>query len=107
MKEIIMHLQRIKTEVKNLFDENHRIRTKSSRNNDMIMLYDIRLNIQHFEKLKFRWLKFFRFFQIFSQKDTYIIAELNDAELRKTTFNNRVKNSIFENKLFSKVRRKL
>ena len=49
-----MHLQRIKTEVKNFFDENHRIRTKNFRKIDMIMLHDIRLNNQHFEKLTFR-----------------------------------------------------
>ena len=39
-----MHLQRVKTEIKNPFDENHRIRTKNFRKNDMTMLHDIRLN---------------------------------------------------------------
>ena len=54
LKETIMHLQKVKTKVKNLFNENYRIRTKDFRKIDMIMLYDIRLNNQHFERLTFR-----------------------------------------------------
>ena len=90
-----MHLQRIKTEAKNFFNENHRIRTKNFRKIDMIMLHDIRLNNQHFEKLTFRWLKFFRIFQTFSQKDIYIIAKLNEAELKNTMSENRLKKFYF------------
>ena len=86
-----MHLQRVKTEIKNFFDENHRTRTKIFRKIDIIMLHDIRLNNQHFEKLTFRWLNFFRIFQTFSQKDIYIIAKLNETELRKTVLKNRLK----------------
>ena len=91
LKKTIMHLQRIKTEVKNFFDENHRIRTKNFRKIDMIMLHDIRLNNQHFERLTFRWLKFFRIFQVFSQKDIYIIAKLDETELKSTISENRLK----------------
>ena len=91
LKETIMHLQKVKTEAKNFFDENHRIRTKDFRKTDMIMLHDIRLNNQHFEKLTFRWLKSFRIFQTFSQKNIYIIAKLNKAELRDTVSENRLK----------------
>ena len=91
LKKTIMHLQRIKTEVKNFFDENHRIRTKNFRKIDMIMLHDIRLNNQHFEKLTFRWLKSFRIFQAFSQKDIYIIAKLDETELKNTVSENRLK----------------
>ena len=40
-------------------------------------------------------MKFFRFFRIFFQKNTYIIAKLNDAKLRKTVFNNRLKQFYF------------
>ena len=92
LKKTIMHLQRIKTETKNFFDENHRIRTKNFRKIDMIMLHDIRLNNQHFEKLTFRWLKFFRIFQAFFQKDIYIIAKLDETELKDTVSENRLKN---------------
>ena len=91
LKETIMHLQRIKTEIKNLFDENHRIRTKDFRKTDMIMLHDIRLNNQHFERLTFRWLKFFRIFQAFFQKDIYIIAKLDETKLKNTMSKNRLK----------------
>ena len=49
-----MHLQKVKTKTKNFFDENYRIRTKNFRKTDMIMLHDIRLNNQHFERLTFR-----------------------------------------------------
>ena len=86
-----MHLQRVRTEAKNFFDENHRIRTKNFRKTDMIMLHDIRLNNQHFERLTFRWLKFFRIFQTFFQKDIYIIAKLDEAELKNTMSENRLK----------------
>ena len=54
LKKAIMHLQRVRTEAKNLFNENHRIRTKNFRKTDMIMLHNIRLDNQHFEKLTFR-----------------------------------------------------
>ena len=91
LKKTIMHLQRIKTETKNFFDENHRIRTKNFRKIDMIMLHDIRLNNQHFEKLTFRWLKSFRIFQTFFQKDIYIIAKLNETELKNTVSKNKLK----------------
>ena len=91
LKKTIMHLQKIKTEAKNLFDENHRIRTKDFRKTDMIMFHDIRLNNQHFERLTFRWLKFFRIFQAFSQKDIYIIAKLNETELKNTVSGNKLK----------------
>ena len=95
LKKTIMHLQRIKTETKNFFDENHRTRTKNFRKIDMIMLHDIRLNNQHFEKLTFRWLKFFRIFQTFFQKDIYIIAKLNEAELKNTMSENKLKKFYF------------
>ena len=91
LKKTIMHLQRVRTEAKNFFDENHRIRTKNFRKTDMIMLHDIRLNNQHFEKLTFRWLKFFRIFQTFFQKDIYIIAKLDETELKNTMSENRLK----------------
>ena len=91
LKKTIMHLQRIRTEAKNLFNENHRIRTKNFRKTDMIMLHDIRLNNQHFEKLTFRWLKSFRIFQTFFQKDIYIIAKLDETELKSTMSENRLK----------------
>ena len=86
-----MHLQKIKTEIKDFFDENHRIRTKNFRKIDMIMFHDIRLNNQHFEKLTFRWLKFFRIFQTFSQKSIYIIAKLNETKLKNTVSENKLK----------------
>ena len=54
LKETVMHLQKVRTKIKDFFDENHRIRTKNFRKTDMIMLHDIRLNNQHFEKLTFR-----------------------------------------------------
>ena len=90
-----MHLQRIRTKVKNFFDENHRIRTKDFRKIDMIMFHDIRLNNQHFEKLTFRWLKSFRIFQTFFQKDIYIIAKLDETELKDTMSENRLKKFYF------------
>ena len=55
------------------------------------MFHDIRLNNQHFERLTFRWLKFFRIFQAFSQKDIYIIAKLDETELKDTISENRLK----------------
>ena len=54
LKETVMHLQRVRTKAKNFFDENHQIRTKNFRKTDMIMLHNIRLNNQHFQKLTFR-----------------------------------------------------
>ena len=59
LKETIMHLQKIRTKAKKFFDENHRIGTKNIRKNNIIMFHNICLNNQHFEKLTFRWLKFF------------------------------------------------
>ena len=91
LKKTVMHLQRVRTEDKNFFDENHRIRTKNLRKINMIMLHDIRLNNQHFKKLTFRWLKSFRIFQAFSQKDIYIIAKLDETELKNTVSENRLK----------------
>ena len=90
-----MHLQKIKTKVKKFFDENYRIRTKNFRKTDIIMLHNIRLNNQHFEKLTFRWLKFFRIFQIFFHKDIYIIAKLNETELKNTISENKLKKFYF------------
>ena len=49
-----MHLQKIKTKVKNFFDKNYRIRMKNFRKTNIIMLHDIRLNNQYFEKLTFK-----------------------------------------------------
>ena len=95
LKKTIMHLQRVKTEIKNFFDENHRIRTKDFRKIDMIMLHDICLNNQHFERLTFRWLKFFRIFQTFFQKNIYIIAKLNETELKNTVSENKLKKFYF------------
>ena len=57
----------------------------------MIMLHDIRLNNQHFERLTFRWLNSFWIFQAFSQKDIYIIAKLDETKLRDTVLDNRLK----------------
>ena len=95
LKKTIMHLQRIKTEAKNFFDENHRIRTKKFRKTDMIMLHDIRLNNQYFEKLTFRWLNFCRIFQAFSQKDIYIIAKFDETKLKDTISKNKLKKFYF------------
>ena len=98
-----MYLQKVKTEIKNVFDKNHRIRIEKFRKNDLIMLHDIRLINQHFEKLTFRWLKFFRIFRVFFQNNTYIIAELNDAKLRKIVFNNRLKQFYFRKRFIFEI----
>ena len=84
-------LTKSKNKNQRFFDENHRIRTKNFQKTDMIMLHDTRLNNQHFERLTFRWLKFFRIAQAFFQKDIYIIAKLNEAELRNTVSENKLK----------------
>ena len=68
LKKTIMHLQRVKIEVKIFFDQNHRTRTKDFRKTDIIMFYDIRLNNQHFERLTFRWFKSFQYFKLFLKK---------------------------------------
>ena len=39
-----MHLHKIRTKIKDFFNENYRIRSKNFRKTDMIMLHDIRLN---------------------------------------------------------------
>ena len=91
LEEAAMHLQRVRTEAKDLFDENHRTRTEDLREADMVMLHDTRLDNQHFERLAFRWLGPFRISQAFPQKGTYIIAELDGAELRGTVPGNRLK----------------
>ena len=40
-------------------------------------------------------MKFFQFFQLFFQKDIYIIEELNNAKLQKRIFNNKLKKFYF------------
>ena len=52
--EATLHLQRMRSENKKLFDEKHRIRRTEFKVNDLILIHDTKIDNQHSQKLTFR-----------------------------------------------------
>ena len=79
LKETVIHFQKVRTKIKKNFNENHKIRTNFFRKNDIIILHNIHLKNQHFEKLTFRKMDislieiFSNFLNFFSKKYLHYI----------------------------------
>jgi len=58
---------------------------------DLVLLHDIKLNNIHTLKLTWRWLKSFRVVKMNTEKEWYRIAEFNEAILKETIAENRLK----------------
>ncbi len=78
---------------KDNFDNTHRFHNDEFKVGDIILIFDsiAAINISAFKKLNYRWIKLYRITESDPLKGIYKISELDDAVLRDTYADNRLK----------------
>ena len=94
LKKIALHLRRMREIDKDVWDNHRRVYTSSILKNDLVLLRDIKLNNMHTLKLTWRWLRSFQVVKINTEKEWYKIAELDEAILKETIAENRLKKHV-------------
>ncbi len=92
-KEAIFHLQRVREEGKDNFDENHVICQVIIVIGDLVLLHDIRRkgDMSIVLKLVLCWLDLYRIQQADQEKGMYLLEELDGTLLYSTFLGNRLK----------------
>ncbi len=94
LKKIVLHLRRMRKINKHVWDNHRRVHTSSILKNDLVLLHDIKLNNMHTLKLTWRWLKSFQVVKMNTEKEWYRIAELDEAILKETIAENKLKKHV-------------
>ncbi len=94
LKKITLHLRRMREINKDVWDDHKHVHTSLILKNDLVLLHDIKLNNMHTLKLTWRWLKFFQVIKMNTEKKWYKIAKLNEAILKETIAENKLKKRV-------------
>jgi len=94
LKKITLHLRRMREIDKDVWNDHRRVHTSSILKSDLILLHNIKLNNMHMLKLTWRWLKSFRVVKMNTEKEWYKIAKLDEAILKETIAENRLKKRV-------------
>ncbi len=94
LKKIALHLRRMREINKDVWNDHRRVHTSSILKNDLVLLHDIKLNNMHTLKLTWRWLRSFQVVKMNTEKEWYKIAELDEAILKETIAENRLKKRV-------------
>ena len=90
LKEAACHLQHIREENKDLFNENHHIQ-ESLVENMLILLHDTKLDVNMSVKLTFKWLELYWIWEVILSISMYILSELNEVQLMRIFIKNHLK----------------
>ena len=99
LEKTTLFLKYIKESRKELFDNKNRIRIFSLIYNNIILLYNTKLEKSYSYKLVFRQLSPFRIAKAFANKRLYILKEFNEARIKGTMISNRLKRFYYRIKL--------
>lgn len=93
LKEAILHLQRMRAEGKDIFDQNHQLREDELKAGDFVLLHDTGRfrNWVVDNKLAFRWLGPYQIQEANSLKGTYFLGELDGTPISGSIAGNRLK----------------
>ncbi len=94
LKKITLHLRRMREIDKDVWNDHRHVHTSSILKNDLVLLHDIKLNNMHTLKLTWRWLRSFQVVKMNTEKEWYKIAELDEAILKETIAENRLKKRV-------------
>ncbi len=94
LKKITLHLRRMREIDKDVWNDHRHVHTSSILKNDLVLLHDIKLNNMHTLKLTWRWLRSFQVVKMNTEKEWYKIAELDEAILKETIEENRLKKRV-------------
>ena len=94
LEEARLHLQRVRESNKDYFDENHRLRADDFNIGDLVLLHNTKLDKDMSHKLAFKWLGPFRIKEAYTENGTFILEELDGAQIRGTIAGNRLKHFI-------------
>ena len=91
--EISLRLRRVREQGKEHFDATHVLHTASFEVGDLVLLHNTMRegDMSREQKMRFRWLGPYRVSKTIAEKGTYILEELNGAELGGTIAGNRLK----------------
>ena len=91
LEETALFLRRMRESHKELFDDGHRIRLAPFAVDDLVSLYDTKLEKSYSYKLTFRWLGPFCIAEVNADKGTYVLKELDDSIMKGTVNGSRLK----------------
>jgi hypothetical protein len=84
LEEAKLHLQRMRIQNKELYDETKQLIRDPPQEGDLVLLYDGQLAASHSGMLQFRWLGPYRVRSLIADKGTYFLEELDGTPLEKT-----------------------
>lgn len=92
-EEISLRLRRLREQGKEHFDATHVLHTTPFKAGEMVLLHNTMRagDMSRTQKMQFRWLGPYRIKEAIALKGTYILEELNGAELGGTVAGNRLK----------------
>ena len=90
LEEAVHHLQRMRLEGKERYDERHGIRQEELAMGSIVLLHDTRHEKDMSQKLAFQWLGPYRIYHAVEEKRTYLL-ELDGSRLAGTFAGDRLK----------------
>ncbi len=87
----MLHLRRMREINKDVWNDYRHVHTSLILKSDFILLHDIKLNNIYMLKLTWRWLRSFQIVKMNIEKEWYKIAEFDEAILKETIAENRLK----------------
>lgn len=94
LEQARLHLQRVRESNKDYFDGNHRLRAEDFNVGDLVLLHNTKLDKDMSHKLAFKWLGPFRIKDAQAENGTFILEELDGAQIRGTVAGNRLKHFV-------------
>ena len=91
VEEATFHLQRIRLERKECYDDKHSICVEELKIGQVILLYNTRRKKDISRKLSFKWLGLYRIYNAVKDKNTYIFEELDESWLSGTFASDKLK----------------
>ena len=91
LKEVTLHLQRIRLEGKEPHDLKHSIRKEELAAGRIVLLHDTRREKDMSRKLAFKWLGAYQISDAVRDKGTYMLEELDGSQLAGTFAGDRLK----------------
>jgi hypothetical protein len=104
MEEIILRKRRFREQGKEAFDAKSRLRLKSIKKGDIVLVYHSKraIDITSDNKLNFRWMGPYRVSETF-EKGYYTLEEMDGAKLKGTYAGNRLKKFVYMEGAFQPV----
>ena len=103
IEEAITHLQQIHIQEKKQYNRIRDLTKDSLKKEDLVLLYNSKLNILYSVKLKFCWSKPYQVKKIINDKEIYKLKKLDEISLKYSVHDNRLKKFWLQDKSFKVI----